>query len=195
MKFYFHDKEIDSEQIDYIRYKSEGYMLDQKSFFVVSIDGKEKVLEGSTTQNELDIWGEYIVLKRIAQKVGLFPARSNEGGAIINVLKAENLLLKKTKIFDRYYFEARFPGSFYDEGRIFKTTAMSKNNLTQMQKIIDEFNIIKAEKERLKQLEKERREKERLQYYEELVKQVEADNKLREGIEEYNDSIEEEYEK
>ena len=45
MKFYFHDKEIDSEQIDYIRYKSEGYMLDQKSFFVVSIDGKEKVIE------------------------------------------------------------------------------------------------------------------------------------------------------
>lgn len=195
MKFQFHDKEIDCEKIDYIRYKSQGYMLDQKSFFVVSIDGKEEVIEGSTTQNELDIWGEYMILKRIAQKVGLFPAKNSEGGAIINVLKAENLLLKKTKIFDRYYFEARFPGSLYDEGKVFKTTAMGKNKLAQMEKIIDEFNIIKAEKERLKQIELEKEKQARSQYYDELIRKAEMDNRLKKTMEEYNDFVEEEYEK
>lgn len=195
MKFKFHDKEIDCEKIDYIRYKSEGFMLDQMSFFVVSINGKEEIIEGTRTKNQIDIWGDFILLKKYAPQLGLFCAKNIEGGAIINVLKAEKLLLKKTKIFDRYYFEARFPGSLYDEGKVFKTTAMGKNKLAQMEKIIEEFNIVKAEKERLKQIELDKEKQARSQYYDELMRKAEMDNRLKKTMEEYNDFVEEEYEK
>ena len=195
MKFKFYGKEFNSEEIDYIRYKSKGYMLEQSYFFVVSINGQEKYLGRSSTKSQMEIWGETIILKQIASRLGLYPANSIEGGAIINVLNADELKIKKTFLFNRYYFEARYKGSFYDDGRIFKTSSQGKKQLAQMEKVLEQHNHIKQEKEKQKRIEKEKEEKVRNEYYEKLIKKYEMDEKLRQAMEEYNVFVEEEYEK